>query len=98
MGSILVLKNGYISEELVGEEGLYPQLGLSNGNLVAGDTGLFTLKLIGGYITQVAVSPGGVLWDLTPAASVWDSGASSWGTDWDVPVEAIWDAGASAWS
>lgn len=97
MGNLLVLKNGRISEELEGEEGVYPQLGLLNGYLVAGNTGLLTIKVIAGYLTQIAVSPGGVLWD-TQGPSIWDAGAASWGTNWDVLVEAVWDAGASAWS
>lgn len=94
----LVLINGTIAEEPQDQIGVYPKLGLLNGALVAGNNSLLSLKIVGGIISQILISPGGVIWDLNSPASIWDTGSSSWGTDWDVLEEAIWDAGASAWS
>ncbi len=95
----LVLINGQICEEPPADVGLYPYLQISSGVLIAGGTSDYKIHCINGVLVQVLdiVSPGGVIWDNISAA-VWDSGATSWGTDWDKVAEAIWDSGNSAWS
>lgn len=94
----LVLINGIISEEPQDQIGVFPKLGLLNGVLVAGNNSLLSLKIVNGVISQLISSPGGVVWDLNSPVSIWDTGGSTWGTDWDVLEEAIWDVGTSTWS
>lgn len=89
----LVLKQGRVSEELPTEVGENPYLRYSGGGLMAGGAGLF-LYLVDGAITQLP-SFEGVFWD---ALAQWDSGAASWGADWDFYGGAVWDGDAATWS
>lgn len=85
----LVLRHGRISEQLAGEEGVYPLLRLVAGRLVAGGSGT-DLCFLAGRMAEIAAAVGGM----------WDGGTTLWDgpTTW---VDATWDAtwdGHTNWS
>lgn len=75
MASPLVLKNGLVQQEQQGEVGLYPYLGISNGQLNTG--GSYQIQCVDGQLKRVFIGGGGgVIWDN--GASIWDGGLTTW--------------------